>query len=152
MSRKVTIFSTQTNESQVITTDVNTWGEVKDLATNVSTSGMKAVVRENRTTLESDGAQLPQGDATVFLYPTKVKSGVSKSTRAKASAKGTEGAKEVMQNLTPDVSVRDLLYSLKEKFDDAFNGVIQDIDEGRISVNTDALAAQARELEEELGM
>ena len=85
MSRKVTIFSTQTNESQVITTDVNTWGEVKDLATNVSTSGMKAVVRENRTTLESDGAQLPQGDATVFLYPTKVKSGVSKGTRAKAS-------------------------------------------------------------------
>ena len=152
MSRKVTIFSTQTNESQVITTDVNTWGEVKDLATNVSTSGMKAVVRENRTTLESDGAQLPQGDATVFLYPTKVKSGVSKGTRTKASAKGSEGAKEVMQNLTPDVSVRDLLYSLKEKFDDAFNGVIQDIDEGRISVNTDALAAQARELEEELGM
>tara|TARA_R110000868_G_scaffold72987_1_gene212002 strand:- start:348 stop:806 length:459 start_codon:yes stop_codon:yes gene_type:complete len=152
MSRKVTIFSTQTNESQVITTDVNTWGEIKDLATDVNTSGMKAVVRENRTTLESDGAQLPQGDATVFLYPTKVKSGISSGTKAKASAKGAEGAEKVMQNLTPDVSVRDLLYSLKEKFDAAFNGVIQDIDEGRISVNTDALAAQARELEEELGM
>lgn len=73
--RTVTVYSTQgRGESQVIETDASTWGELKSQI-DFSTGNVKAVVRENRTTLEANDAMLPNQDCTVFLYPSKVKSG-----------------------------------------------------------------------------
>ena len=77
--RKVTIYSTKTKAQQVIETGVNTWGELKQLVNpEMGVNSSKSMVRENRTTLESNEATLPAGDITIFLYPQKVKSGSGK--------------------------------------------------------------------------
>jgi len=74
-SRTITVYSTQgRGESQTIDSDVQTWGELKALI-EFGTSNVRAVVRENRTTLEANEAILPETAFTVFLYPEKVKSG-----------------------------------------------------------------------------
>lgn len=76
--RKVTIYSTKTKAQQVIETGVNTWGELKQLVNpEMGVNSSKCMVRENRTTLESNEAVLPAGDITIFLYPEKVKSGIA---------------------------------------------------------------------------
>ena len=75
--RKVTIYSTKTKAQQEIETGVTTWGELKQLVNpEMGVATAKCMVRENRTTLESNEAQLPQGDITIFVYPEKVKSGI----------------------------------------------------------------------------
>lgn len=77
--RKVTIYSTKTKAQQVIETGVNTWGELKQLINpEMGVSSAKCMVRENRTTLESNEAILPTSDITIFVYPEKVKSGAGK--------------------------------------------------------------------------
>jgi hypothetical protein len=77
--RKITIYSTKTKAQQVIETGLSTWGEVKQLINpEMGISSGKCMVRENRTTLESNQALLPDGDATIFVYPEKVKSGSEK--------------------------------------------------------------------------
>jgi len=48
-----------------------------DLKRAHSFEGMAATVRETKVNLEHDDAQLPQEDFTVFLSPTKVKSGAN---------------------------------------------------------------------------
>ena len=83
---QVTVFSTKGKKRSVVTTEANTWGELKKdlLNEGIETNNMKAIVGENQTTLESSAAVLPKGltasgevtkDFTLFLTPIKVKSG-----------------------------------------------------------------------------
>jgi hypothetical protein len=81
MSRKVIIYSTKTNATQEIMTDVSTWGELKPLINpEMNVANAKCTVRETRNTLENNNAQLPTGTFTVFVYPTKMKSGTEART------------------------------------------------------------------------
>lgn len=76
--RTIIVVSTRgANVRKTITTDANTWGELKPVieGEGVSVDDMKATVRETKQSLELDGAQLPSGDFTLFLTPGKVKSG-----------------------------------------------------------------------------
>lgn len=77
MARKIIVVSTKDNARKEITTDVRTWGELQPLinAERISTSDMKAMVRETKVNLDHTGAVLPEGDFTLFLTPGKVKSG-----------------------------------------------------------------------------
>lgn len=77
MARKVTAVSTRDGGRKEVDTDVTTWGELKPLleAEGMTTSNMKAMVRDTKQNLERDDAQLPTGDFTLFLTPGKVKSG-----------------------------------------------------------------------------
>lgn len=77
--RKITVVSTQTDDVFDIESSAETWGE---LMRNDRLSGagrMRAMVRETRNTLESPEAILPAGDFTLYLSPTKVKSGWSQT-------------------------------------------------------------------------
>lgn len=76
--RKITIVSTNTDQVFDVESSAETWGELKreSSISNVS-SGMKAMIRETKNTLESDQAILPQGDFVLYLTPSKVKSGWS---------------------------------------------------------------------------
>jgi hypothetical protein len=77
--RKVTIYSNKTRVTQSIDTDVRTWGELKPLVnSDMGISGARCMIKENRMTLESNSAVLPDGDFIVYVYPTKVKSGATK--------------------------------------------------------------------------
>jgi len=79
MSRKITIYSTKTKATQEITSPVATWGELKPLVNSeMGVGNAKCMIRETRNTLESNEADLPSGDFTVFVYPEKVKSGGEK--------------------------------------------------------------------------
>lgn len=77
MARKIVVVSTRDNARKEFNTDVRTWGELKPLieAERISTSDMKATVRETKVNLDHHGAMLPEGDFTLFLTPGKVKSG-----------------------------------------------------------------------------
>lgn len=77
--RKVTIYSTKTKVQQTLETDVTLWGELKALIDpEMGVSSSRCMVRENRTTLESNQAILPDTDITIFVYPEKVKSGTDR--------------------------------------------------------------------------
>lgn len=82
----ITVFSTKGKKRSSVETDVNTWGELKEVLgkEGIETSGFKAIVGETQTTLESSKAVLPKGltnagevtkDFTLFLTPVKTKSG-----------------------------------------------------------------------------
>ena len=84
--RTVTVFNTVGSKKTIIETEAQTWEELKhDLdAKEIAHNGMRAIVGENQTTLESNGARLPLGltvgseltnDFTLFLSPRKIKSG-----------------------------------------------------------------------------
>lgn len=76
--RKVTIYSNKTRATQEINTNVSTWGELKSLINeDMMVSSARCMVKENRMTLESAQAVLPTGDFIVYVYPTKVKSGIT---------------------------------------------------------------------------
>ena len=82
----VTVFSTKGKKRSVVTTNAETWGQLKEdlLASGIDINGQKAIVGETQTTLESSKAVLPKGldirgvvsdNFTLFLTPIKVKSG-----------------------------------------------------------------------------
>jgi hypothetical protein len=87
MALNIILFNTQINKLEKLNNVVaTTWGELKSKISNYD-SNMKAMIKENKMTLENDGAILPIGigkdssgnsngtDFTLFLTPTKVKSG-----------------------------------------------------------------------------
>lgn len=80
MSRKVTIYSPAGKNAKQLEVSGGTWKELQRVLStnNVSYSGMKAVIGENRLTMESDNAVLPDGDFTLFLMPIKTKSGADR--------------------------------------------------------------------------
>ena len=77
---KVKVYSTQMGEKE-IETSATTWGELqRDLSSNsVNYDKMKAVIGENKLTLEADGAMLPATGFTLFLMNKKTKAGAKKS-------------------------------------------------------------------------
>lgn len=74
---KVTVFSSVTGE-KTITSEAKDWGELKtDLRkAGINYSKMKAVIGETQNTMEIDESLTPEGDYTLFLMPTKTKSGM----------------------------------------------------------------------------
>lgn len=79
---KVSVYTGQGQNIKEIETSASTWGDLKSQLDRegVSTNGLTAVVGETEVTLESNGAQLPNMENfTLFLLPTKVKSGASHS-------------------------------------------------------------------------
>lgn len=78
--KKVTVFSTLGKNAQEFTTGATTWGELQSNLKEMSIqySGMKAVIGENKHTLESDKALLPTEQFTLYLMPVKTKSGADR--------------------------------------------------------------------------
>jgi hypothetical protein len=79
LTRKVTVYNTVGQNERALQTDARTWGELQTHMSRASIpySNMKCVVGETQVTLESRDAQVPQSDFTLFLLPSKVRSGVS---------------------------------------------------------------------------
>lgn len=77
MSKRVTVYNTSGSNEKVVTTIARFWDELqRDLSRNgIPYESMTAVVGETQVTLQSAKAELPSGDFTLFLSPTKVKSG-----------------------------------------------------------------------------
>lgn len=76
MSKLVTIRHESKNERKNITTTATTWGDLKAEVENIyNLTDIKVVVKETKATLDLAGAVLPEGDFTIYLMPSKVKSG-----------------------------------------------------------------------------
>jgi hypothetical protein len=88
-----------------VNSDATTWGELKDVlnSRDISTDGMKGIIRETKITLESDEAQLPDDNFTLFLFTAKVKSGLDTA---------------------------EMLRDLRNRMDEAFDEMIDDLKEG----------------------
>lgn len=75
-TKKITVFSTS-GKSQEIVTDALDWGTLKNelSAKGINVSGMQSVIGKSKLVLAHNDAVLPDGDFTLFNYPTKTKSG-----------------------------------------------------------------------------
>ena len=82
MSRIVTVYTSNGQNAKSISINATDWGTLQgELNENdIPTSGLKAILGEQRTTLESNAAQLPLEDFSLFLMPKKTKSGIDYST------------------------------------------------------------------------
>jgi len=77
--RQIKVISTQGDANIELNSSATTWGELSEeinATGRISTSNMKAMVRETKATLEVAGALLPEGTFTVFLTASKIKSGL----------------------------------------------------------------------------
>lgn len=75
-SRVITVVATKGGRIEKITTDVQTWGDLKVLIQDkYDLSSLKATENVGKTTLEHIDAALPAGDFRLFLRPSKTKSG-----------------------------------------------------------------------------
>lgn len=76
--RKVLVFSTKSNTTTPVETSATNWGELSTYLTQkglYNASGMKAIVKETKTTLELKEANLPEGNFVLYLIPVKNESG-----------------------------------------------------------------------------
>ena len=79
--RNITIFSTQgINGPQKIESSATHWGELRDQIKeqfpDINLNSLKAVEGIGQHTLESSQSTLPEGEFTLFLMPSKTKSGI----------------------------------------------------------------------------
>ena len=77
-SRKIVVMSNANGGREVLeASSFSNWGELKDhlIGKDMWNSTLQAVVKGTRVTLSDDKAELPVGDFTLFLVPTKMKSG-----------------------------------------------------------------------------
>ena len=83
-TRIITVFSQKDSAGAAVevNTAASTWGEFKTQYRQEFTfTNVRGVVRHNKNILEVDGALLPQGEFTMFLFPKKVKSGQDMRTK-----------------------------------------------------------------------
>lgn len=106
MAREIKIFSTKTNTLKTVSSDATTWGALKSQISELFNEEMVATVVETKNNLLVDDAILPEGPFKLVLTPAKTKSG----------------------NETIDVA--SAIGRLKEKFNDAFEELIEEIEEG----------------------
>ena len=143
-TRKVTIWSTQERSTQTIETSAKTWGELKSELPNTGNS--RAVIRETRNTLESGGAQLPNQDFTLFLYPEKVRSGRTVKVHK---------VEEAEWDNSVDTLVMDQVKEYKEEFEELIATLAPKIptkaETQAVQKNT-KLAQEAEALAAELGI
>lgn len=81
--RYVTVIHTSSQQQVTKSTDAKTWGELKSLHSEIATlsSGMKAVIKETKTTIESEESVLPNSDTVIYLTMGKVKAGINAITQ-----------------------------------------------------------------------
>lgn len=73
-SRKITVVSTRESSVTYHESSAETFGQ---LSQELSLGGMSVVVKETRNTLSLPDAVLPESAFTIFVSPTKVKSGAN---------------------------------------------------------------------------
>lgn len=116
-----------------VNTAATNWSELKsDLQdAGIATDGMKGVVRETKVSLEANDAQIPEGNFTVMLFTGKIKSGAFDHAQ--------------------------MMRDLRDSMENAYNEVIENIDDGEYggddeerSAPSNSLEAERRKLEREL--
>lgn len=124
--RKITVYQTANQSKREYTTAATTWSQIRAEMGDFYRTGLKAIVMQTRATLEHDDAVLPTGDFTIMLTPMAVKSGA-------------------------ELDMASVLGSLRQKFNDAMDEVIEEIEDGEHireggSSDSDDLKRQAAEI------
>jgi hypothetical protein len=75
--RTITVFATRGQNVNKFESSASTWGEFKGVLSNAGyeLDSLKATESVNKSTLDLDGAALPDGDFKIFLRPEKTKAG-----------------------------------------------------------------------------
>lgn len=106
--RTITVASTTKSTAKQYQSEATTWGGFKDFlrADFDNLDKMRAVIRETRNDLTSDDAILPLDSFTILLNPKEIKAGASQ------------------------VDVIGVLESVKERFGEAIDDIIEDVQNG----------------------
>jgi hypothetical protein len=78
MARKVVVFNMGDNSRQEVYSSAGTWAQLlgeSDAIRRMVLPDMKIVIKQTKTTIESDSSVLPDGEVTIYLTPGKVKAG-----------------------------------------------------------------------------
>lgn len=74
--RKITIITTQNSGRTEHQSSATTFGVLKsELSGSINFGGTKVMIRETKTSIESDDSSLPAGDFVLFVMPQKTKAG-----------------------------------------------------------------------------
>jgi len=139
MARQIQVFSTKTNKLVTVESDATTWGAFKSQISHLFQEEMVATIVHNKNQLLSNDAVLPEGDFKLVLTPSKTKSG------------------------SEIIDVASAIGRLKEKFNDAFEELIEEIEDGlhskygeektyKSSGNEEILRKEAEEIKRSLGL
>lgn len=134
MARKIVVFSTKTNKSSIVMSDVTTWGQLKDELSSVLNEEMVATIVETKNQLVSNDALLPEGEFKLVLTPAKTKSGG-----------------EI-------IDIASVFAEFREKVDAAFEEILQSIENGDHSSTSlsssedDELKREAEKIRRELSL
>lgn len=119
MSRTVIVASSASNRPVKINDfEGKTWGELRshEKVAPLVSGNVEAILRQGNVTLSRNDAQLPEGDVTVFLVPTKNKAGIGPDAAATlgkeiadaivkaASVAGERDIKELKEDLVEDIA------------------------------------------------
>jgi hypothetical protein len=103
-NRKIIVYSTRGGQKRTFDTDVETWGDLKNLISesdlNFEFDRLQAAESVNKTTLEHPEAKLPEGDFVLMLKPKDTKAGSDLSFKElKALAKSDAGFRAHVEQL-----------------------------------------------------
>jgi len=114
--RKIVIYSTKTGRAVSLETPVSTWAELRSMSemSSLLNESMTATIVETKTQLVDGDSILPTGDFKLVLTPTKTKAG------------------------TEVIDVAAVVLRLKEEFNEAFNRVMEEIEEGEHSTEIES--------------
>ncbi len=104
--RNVTVFIQSKNKKEKFNSAASTWGELREILDQkgLLESTLKYTMVPGKVTLEAAGAELFNGDITIIATPISVKSGA--------------------------VSILEVMGSLREKINDAFDELADEIENG----------------------
>lgn len=127
--RKITVFIQSKNKKETFNSSATTWGDLRTELDNrnLLESTLKYTMIPGKVTLEASAAELFNGDLTIIATPVSVKSGA--------------------------VNIVELMGSLRQKINDAFDELIDEVENGEYGdpdENTDQSLAELRRLADEL--
>ena len=103
--KKIVVISTTNSQPNELHSEASTYGQLKDsLREFGDLDKMRAVIKESKTTLELNDAVLPDSDFTLFLTPKQIKAGA--------------------------INIAEVLRSLRDKINNAFNDAIEEVEDG----------------------
>jgi hypothetical protein len=127
--RKITVFIQSKNKKETFNSSATTWGELRETLRDkeLLESTLKYTMIPGKVTLEAAAAELFTGDLTIIATPISVKSG--------------------------SLSIVDLMVSLREKINNAFDEIIDEVESGEFGdpQETDDISiAELKRLADEL--
>lgn len=123
-TKTVVVASPASNQARKITTQAETWGELKEELGGMYNDNLEAVVRPGNQSLGRDDAKLPDEDFSVYLIPRKNKAGIDRVfTSDDATNLSVEIYREAMNCIADGSTLDELKENVEIHMDSFFDAL-----------------------------